>query len=367
VKTLIHGFIAFATAAMLLSCAMPHQSSSLYSPKQTLFVSNQDGDREIFVANLDGSAQKQLTNNDSDDYEASWSPSGDLIAFTSNRLKGNTEVYLMNADGSNQVNISQGPGFDGRARWSSDGKFIAFNSARNGAEQIYLWERKTGEVTQLTDNPYASIGPVWSNDSQWIAYQNYGESHKPDLWITSIDGKRNRQLTDQVKSEDGAFSWSPDDRKIVFHSRRNYQYNVFIYDLNDNQEVKITNTNTSDVNPVWSTSGNSIAFMSNRGQYGRTQICIMKEDGSEQRCITDSRYQASDPIWLTDNSILHSNWNGKRFANVYLLDITTEQITPVAPATGYQTQPQPRPAVLPSEIAHEHRLQHDDSGIRRNL
>ena len=92
-KTLIHGFIAFATATMLLSCAMPHQSSSLYSPKQTLFVSNQDGDREIFVANLDGSAQEQLTNNDSDDYEASWSPSGDLIAFTSNRLKGNTEVF----------------------------------------------------------------------------------------------------------------------------------------------------------------------------------------------------------------------------------------------------------------------------------
>lgn len=360
-KLLKHGMVSLLTASVLFSCAMHDEHSvsnnvdslnTSPASKQLLFVSTQDGDREIYVADLDGSNQKQLTHNKSDDYEASWSPSGDKIAFTSNRIKGNTELFIMDADGSNQVNISNGKGFDGRASWSLDGQYIAFNSARDGIEQIYLWHRATRKVTQLTHNTYSSIGPVWSPDSQWIAYQNYGKKHKPDLWITSLDGKVNRQLTSHEKSEDGAFSWSPDSTKIVFHSRRNYSYNLYLYDLASSQEFQITNTSTSDVQPKWSVSGDAILFMSSRGQFGRTQICLMQEDGTEQRCITDSRYQSADPTWLTDNSILHSNWNGKRFANIYVLDLTTEQLTPVAPAKGYQSQPQPRPVALPSEIAH---------------
>ena len=273
------------------------------------------------------------------------------IAFTSNRIKGNTEVFIMDADGANQQNISNSPGFDGRASWSPDGKYLAFNSARNGVEQIFVWERANGQTTQLTNNTYASIGPVWSPDGRWIAYQNYGKKHKADLWIASIDGKSNRQLTFHKKSEDGAFNWSPDNKKIAFQSRRNYKYNLYVYDLEKEQEIQLTDTNMSDVQPKWSATGDKIVFLSNRGQYGRSQICLMQEDGTEQRCITDSRYQAADPIWLTDSRILHSNWNGKRFANIYVLDLATEQLTPVAPAAGYQNNPKPRPAVLPDQIA----------------
>lgn len=359
-KLLTHGMlksvVCCLTLSVLLSCSLHEQKitknealKSNSAPKEALFVSNQDGDREIYLTKLDGTGLIQLTNNSSDDYEASWSPLGDKIVFTSNRIKGNTEVYLMNADGSSPVNISNSPGFDGRASWSPDGEFIAFNSARSGVEQIFLWHRSTGAITQITDSQYMSSLPTWSPDGKWIAYQNFGKSHKADLWITSVDGAVNRQLTSHKKSEDGAFDWSPDSTKIAFHSRRDYRYNLYVYDLNLNQEFQLTHTYTSDVQPKWSASGDVIMFMSNRGQYGRTQICLMQEDGTEQRCITDSRYQAGDPTWLNDNSILHSNWNGKRFSNIYLLDLGTEQLIPLAPAIGYQSQPIPRPELLPNK------------------
>lgn len=342
-------------------------ASNLLSKPEVLFVSNQDGDREIFVSSLDGLHIRQLTTNKSDDYEASWSPDGKKIVFTSNSIKGNTEVFVMGADGSNKTNISNSAGFDGRASWSPDGSKIAFNSSQSGVEQIFLWDVNTKKTTQLTHNEFAAVFPVWSPDGNWIAYQNQGRGNKPDLWITSADGAETLALTDNQKFEDSGFNWSSDSSKIAYHSRRNHQYNLYIYDLQQKKETQLTTLSTSDVEPKWSADGTQILFLSTRGQYGRTQLCLMKEDGSKQRCITDSRYQVADPYWLTDHSILHSNWHGKRFSNVFILELGSEKLQALSPAQGYQSQPMPKPVVLPNKMSPGAAVQASVSDYWRNL
>jgi TolB protein len=73
------------------------------------FVSNRDGNYEIYVMNGDGSELKNLTNNPADDggedYGPAWSPDGKRILFSSNR-DGNAEIYVMNADGSGLINLT---------------------------------------------------------------------------------------------------------------------------------------------------------------------------------------------------------------------------------------------------------------------
>jgi Tol biopolymer transport system component len=83
------------------------------------FMSDRDGDQEVFVMNIDGSEQINLTNNDffSDDYP-SWSPDSSRIAFYTNRDEGNHEIYIMNADGSEPERITDSPGWDGLPAWS---------------------------------------------------------------------------------------------------------------------------------------------------------------------------------------------------------------------------------------------------------
>jgi hypothetical protein len=81
------------------------------------FVSNRDGNWEIYVMNADGSGVTRLTNNPANDLRPSWSPDGKHIAFVSNR-DGNLEIYVMNADGSGQINLTNNPAEDWFPSWS---------------------------------------------------------------------------------------------------------------------------------------------------------------------------------------------------------------------------------------------------------
>ena len=75
--------------------------------KQIAFVSDRDGDYEIFVMNADGTGVTQLTYNDDWDESPAWSPNGKQIAFGSDRYGGLFEIFVMNADGSNVVSLGQ--------------------------------------------------------------------------------------------------------------------------------------------------------------------------------------------------------------------------------------------------------------------
>ena len=65
-----------------------------------VFVSNRDGNAEIYSCKVDGSNHSRLTYNAGIDDQPAWSPDGSRIAFISDRT-GNPELYIMNADGSN--------------------------------------------------------------------------------------------------------------------------------------------------------------------------------------------------------------------------------------------------------------------------
>ncbi|HWB62434.1 MAG TPA: hypothetical protein VG603_02910, partial [Chitinophagales bacterium] len=83
---------------------------------------------EIFVADLKGHIVKQLTKNNFYDAEATVSPKGDKIIFTSDRT-GDLELYTMNIDGSGLKQITHSPGYDGGACFSPDGKQIVWRAS----------------------------------------------------------------------------------------------------------------------------------------------------------------------------------------------------------------------------------------------
>ena len=83
---------------------------------QIAFVSDRDGNEEIYVMDTDGKNQRNLTNNRSSDDDPSWSPSGKRIAFSSKR-DGNDEIYVMDTDGQNPRQLTNNPLHDYEPAW----------------------------------------------------------------------------------------------------------------------------------------------------------------------------------------------------------------------------------------------------------
>jgi Tol biopolymer transport system component len=110
----------------------------------------------LWETNADSGEQRRLTTGGSDGQPA-WSPNGQQIAYIS-QDDGNFEIYRINADGSNKVRLTNSPSSDGLPVWSPDGQWIAFRSDRGGGWAIYAMRSDGSAVRKIVDAP---VLPVW--------------------------------------------------------------------------------------------------------------------------------------------------------------------------------------------------------------
>ena len=174
--------------------------------RKLAFVSERDGDAEIYVMKADGSAQENLTRQPANDSHPSWSPNGRKIAFVSRR-DGNAEIYVMNADGSGQRNVTRTPSSDLDPAWSPDGRAIAFvqkKPKRASETYLYVVNADGSGLRRLTTRPAHLLNPSWSADGKTIRYGRY---------LVHADGSGQPELPRNVPL---AGAWSPDGQRIAF-------------------------------------------------------------------------------------------------------------------------------------------------------
>ena len=119
------------------------------------FVSNRDGNNEIYTMNADGSAQTDVSNNAASDIAPAWSADGTQIAFASNR-DGNFEIYKMNVDGSAQTRLTNDAATDSVPAWTSDGRIVFDRGGGAGGcspgAEIYIMNADGSGETNITNN-----------------------------------------------------------------------------------------------------------------------------------------------------------------------------------------------------------------------
>lgn len=336
--------------AYLPSSTSPSSASAVttaVSKQSLLFVSNQDGDSEIYAVNRDGSDLHQLTQNNREDYQASWSPDGQRVAFLSFR-DGNGEIYMMKADGSEQQRLTNHPGLDSDPQWSPDGQHIAFTSNRkDDRTQLYVINIDgSGDLRQLTAGAGGVSAPRWSPDGSEIALrapngENPGNS---DIALVSFDGSGYRHLTSHAKYNDLMFEWSPDGTQLAFVSRRNKALNIYTLHVATELERQLTDTPWIDAHPRWSPDGSRLLFLSTRDNQARNQVFVMKADGSEQSNLTQTDSEEMHPAWSADGShIAFSSFRGGRYANIFVMKADGSSSIAMAPVAGFQSLPLFRP------------------------
>ena len=197
---------------LLASCQTPPAVEDMI-----VFVSERDGDLEIYLMDIHGHEQTRLTDSPGVDNNPSCSPDGTKIAFHSFR-NGKLEIYVMDANGSNQTRLTNNPAFDESPCWSPDGSKIAFNSLRDYNWEIYVMDADGSNQTRLTNNGACDMAPRWSPDGTKIAFDSDREGYQYvqrrkeygnfEVYVMDADGSNQTRLTNNPAFDESP-SWLP--------------------------------------------------------------------------------------------------------------------------------------------------------------
>lgn len=216
------------------------------------------GDFDIYVSNKRGKIIAQLTDTDGYDAEATVSPLGDKIVFTSTR-SGDLELWVMDIDGSNQQQITHELGYDGGAFFSPDGSKIVFRASRP----------KTPDAIKEYKELLAK-GLVAPADME--------------IFTCNVDGSDLKQITHLGKANWAPF-FHPSGKKIIFssnhHSEKGFNFQLFMINLDGTGLEQITTESNFNAFPMFSPDGKKIVFSSNRNNGGGRDTNLFIADWEE--------------------------------------------------------------------------------------
>ena len=225
---------------------------------------------ELYVMNADGSGQTRLTFNNFFDGNLTWAPDGLRLAFQSNQ-DGDHEIFIVNVDGTSLRQITSNEHVDALPSWSPDGEWIAFTSNRP----------KTGFGSDLA----AAASLEFASGSAPTDY---------DIYLAKPDGTRQFNWSQMSDTNDTNPVWSPDSQWIAFEGRYVLSFNlsegineiyVMLRDGLNRRLTRLTHNRTQKENlnegpVVWSQSGNAVAFITRREGSPRVQVVnLLQEQG----------------------------------------------------------------------------------------
>jgi TolB protein len=213
---------------------------------------------DLFTANADGSDLRRLTDTPGYDAEATVSPDGKTIVFTSVR-DGDLEIYTMGVDGQGLKRLTQEPGYDGGAFFSPDGRRIVYR--RDAPVDEAALKRYRG----LLDRGLYAPGAL-------------------EIWVMDRDGANKRQVT-RLGAASFAPFFHPDGKRILFSSNhpdpRGRNFDIYVVRDDGSGLERVTTDPTFDGFPMFSPDGKRLAFSSNRGAKVRGETNLFVADWVE--------------------------------------------------------------------------------------
>lgn len=278
-----------------------------------------NGCDRIYSMNVDGSDVKQISNGEGRTTCAFYFKGGKKVLYASTHLGGKEcppnpdfskgyvwavypsfDIFTADADGKNIKQLTTEKGYDAEATISPNGKKIIFTSERDGDLELYSMDTNGKNVKRLTNEPGYDGGAFFSPDSKMLVYRG---SHPTDpkliqrdkellaehlivptvfeIWVMNADGSNKRQVT-KLNTASFAPFFTPDGKRIIFCTnyfatdQRKRNFDLAVINIDGTGLERITFNETFDGFPMFSPDGKKLVFASNRNAkaQGDTNVFI---------------------------------------------------------------------------------------------
>ncbi len=239
------------------------------------------------------------------------------IVFVSNK-NGNEDIFSIDLDGSGLTQLTESTDKDAYPAVSTDGKKIAYTSDINGYWQIMVMDWDGRNKVQLTNDPVRSGYPTWSFDGRYIFYEVYKDGDW-EIYRMNNDGSSRKRLTFNAGADDWHPFAHPYQYRVIFESGAVGHEEIYIMDHDGDNIERLSESNARKRVPCMSVDGEYIVFM---GYEGDTRfVYIMDGEGGNIRRVSD-RPNSEHPFISPDNSIIafNSNVDGQREIFIINLD-----------------------------------------------
>jgi Tol biopolymer transport system component len=213
------------------------------------------------------------------------------------------DIVTARPDGSDVQRLTDTPGYDAEATVSPDGGTIVFTSVRDGDLEIYTMRADGSSVRRLTHEPGYDGGPVFSPDGKRIAYRRDAPADEAalakyrdllaqglyspgvlEIWVMDVDGGHKRQVT-KLGAASFAPAFHPDGRRIIFSSNypepRGRNFDLYLVRDDGTGLERVSSDPTFDGFPMFSPDGKRLVFASNRGARVRGETNLFLADWVE--------------------------------------------------------------------------------------
>ncbi len=213
---------------------------------------------DIYMADLDGNIVKQLTNSKGYDAEATLSPDGKKMLYTSTK-DGDIDLYIMDLKTGKEQRITNMLGYDGGAWFSPDGTKLIWRASRPKTDT---------EIKEYKD----------------LLSENLVAPTNMEVWVSNADGSNARQVTSYGQAN-WAPAFMPDSKRIIFASnheyKRGFPFNLYTINEDGTNLQKISRDKGFDAFPMFSPNGKKIVFCSNRNNGGTRDTNVFIADWEE--------------------------------------------------------------------------------------
>jgi Tol biopolymer transport system component len=266
------------------------------------------GEVSIWRINLASGEEVQLTKPGPGvaDLGASWSFDGRQVVFERSK-GGKSGLWLLRAAGGTPDALLEDENRNNQPAWSSDGERVVFVSKRGGGENLWEIELKSRRLRRLTTGSGRDMAPVVGRNGQ-LMYAPF--SHQVDLQAVSVAGGVEERLTFNTADNFGA-RVSPDGTRIVYHSNRGGNLELWLLDRKTGSERQLTNHPRNDLLPDWSPDGREIVFFSDRD--GDAHLWSVNVETGALRRLTEQSIPlpggsgltlSAPPRWSPDNRLV---------------------------------------------------------------